>query len=186
MRRLVSLLAALLVAGTLLAVPGSAQAARLPSKARWERDVARVMKTSVADLQRRVDAAGPRERLAINLDIDNTSLATTYERFAPVGPTLRLAQEAQSLGVAVLFNTGRLQKNLGRATRLLQEAGFPVDGICGRQDGQALRASKQACRARFRDQGYVLVANVGNRRTDFVGGGYERAYRLPSYGGKLS
>jgi hypothetical protein len=31
-----------------------------------------------------------------------------------------------------------------------------------------------------------LIANIGNRSTDFVGGNYLRAYRLPNYGGQLS
>ena len=30
-----------------------------------------------------------------------------------------------------------------------------------------------------------IIANVGNRCTDFVGGDYERAYRLPNYGNRL-
>ena len=36
-----------------------------------------------------------------------------------------------------------------------------------------------------RDKGFTLVANVGNNKTDFQGGGYEKAYRLPNYGGQL-
>jgi hypothetical protein len=45
--------------------------------------------------------------------------------------------------------------------------------------------SKQRCRASFRADGFRIVANVGNRSTDFVGGGYERAFKLPDYGGRL-
>ena len=37
----------------------------------------------------------------------------------------------------------------------------------------------------FKKEGYTLIANVGNNDTDFVGDGYERAYRLPNYGNRL-
>jgi hypothetical protein len=33
--------------------------------------------------------------------------------------------------------------------------------------------------------GYTVVANVGNRATDFEGGDYERAFSLPNYGNQL-
>lgn len=184
--RLAPLLAALVVALALVVVPGTAQAAPLPSKATWEADVATVMKGSVKRLRARVADAGRGEKLAINLDIDNTSLATTYERYAAVAPTLRLARAAQRHGVKVFFNTGRLTENLPRATQLLLDAGFPVDDVCGREEDETLRESKPRCRQEFRDAGYTLVANIGNNPTDFRGGGYERAYRLPSYGGRLS
>ena len=35
------------------------------------------------------------------------------------------------------------------------------------------------------NNGYRMIANIGNRRTDFVGGNYMRAYRLPNYGNRL-
>jgi hypothetical protein len=58
--------------------------------------------------------------------------------------------------------------------------------MCGRRHGETLAHSKQRCRARIAGNGWRIVANVGNRRSDFVGRHYERAFRLPSYGGKLS
>lgn len=184
--RLASLIAALVVALSPVALPSTSQAAPLPSEPRWEADVAKAMAGSVKQLRARVADRARGEQLAIQLDIDNTSLATTYERYAAVAPTLRLARAAQRNGVKVFFNTGRLTENLPRATQLLLDAGFPVDDICGREEDQTLRESKPGCRQRFRDAGYTLVANIGNNPTDFRGGGYERAYRLPSYGGRLS
>ena len=35
------------------------------------------------------------------------------------------------------------------------------------------------------DRGFTIIANVGNRSTDFVGKNYERAFKLPSYGNRL-
>jgi hypothetical protein len=61
-----------------------------------------------------------------------------------------------------------------------------VAGICGRRDGEGLVHSKTRCRSHYVDLGYTLVANVGNRATDFEGGYYERAYRLPNYDNQLT
>jgi hypothetical protein len=36
------------------------------------------------------------------------------------------------------------------------------------------------------DEGYTIVANVGNRSTDFLGGSYQRAFRLPDYALQLA
>jgi predicted secreted acid phosphatase len=137
-------------------------------------------------LDQQVAAEGDR-RLAINLDIDNTSLATYYDRGKPVARVLRFTRHARSEGVQLLFNTGRLTGGgrMARATRQLEAAGYVVTEICGRRSGESLTHSKQRCRAHFAHEGYTLVANVGNRSTDFTGSGYQRAYRLPNYGNQL-
>ena len=33
--------------------------------------------------------------------------------------------------------------------------------------------------------GFTIIANIGNRTTDFYGNNYEKAYRLPNYGNRL-
>ncbi|MFI1828874.1 hypothetical protein ACH41E_20840 [Streptomyces sp. NPDC020412] len=35
-------------------------------------------------------------------------------------------------------------------------------------------------------KGYTIIANIGNRPTDLVGGHAERTFKLPDYGGKLT
>jgi hypothetical protein len=133
---------------------------------------------------RAAQGGGP---LAVNVDIDNTALATDYTKQEPVRPVRRFARQADALGMAVFFNTARPRGDgrLRRVGRVLRAAGFPVSGICGKRPGERKVQSKQRCRQRFIDRGYTLVVNVGNRRTDFVGGGYEHGIRLPSYGGLL-
>ncbi len=128
-------------------------------------------------------------KLAINFDIDNTSLASHYDSGAPVAVTLRYAKHARAHGVNLLFNTGR-ERGDGRMTQGSRPAAQ------GRLRGQArsaaappVRASshgKQRCRRHFVNEGYTIIANVGNRSTDFTGGNYERAFRLPNYGNQLS
>ncbi len=186
MRRLLTTLLALLLTGTLLGTTPTAHAARMPSKRTWQAQNAKIMRGSVGWLRERVADSSPGEKLAINLDIDNTSLASYYAPGKPIRPTLRLARVADSLGVKVLFNTARPEKGKRGAVRELRRAGFPVYGICARAEGLSVVEGKQDCRARFRKRGYTLVVNVGNRLTDFEGGGYEKGYKLRSYGGRLS
>ena len=161
-----------------------AGAAALPSKSQWRADVREAMHGSVTYLDQRVAEGG--RPLAIVLDIDNTSLASHYGWPEPVRPTLRFARHAHALGVGVFFVTGRYQDSLGGARRALRKAGYTVTGMCGRRHGETLTHSKQRCRRQLTRAGWRIIANVGNRRTDLVGGNYERGYRLPSYGGRLS
>ena len=166
-----------------LAAP--AQAAT-PSKAQWLSDVNAAMQGSKTFVKNRVGDGG--RKLAVNLDIDNTSLATYYDSGKAVARVLDFTQYARSRGVVLLFNTGRLKGNgrLLRAKRQLNAAGYPVTRICGRSSShESLAHSKQRCRQSFVDAGYTVIANVGNRATDFTGGNYERAFRLPNYHNQL-
>lgn len=181
-RRLVQAVA--LVAATIpFAVPVPAQAAEVPSKQQWLSDTRQAMDGSRSYVGRRVERGG--HRLAVNLDIDNTSLATYYDRGAAVPVVLRFARYARSQGVSLLFNTGRERGHLAGVARSLRRVGYDVKEICGRRPGESLSHSKQRCRRHFVAEGYTIIANVGNRSTDFTGGNYERAFRLPSYGGAL-
>jgi predicted secreted acid phosphatase len=98
---------------------------------------------------------------------------------------LRFAKYAQKRGVAVVFNTGRREDALAKPSAWLRAAGYPVAGMCGRRAGEAVAVSKQRCRQQYVDAGYTIIANVGNRSTDFVGGNYERAFKLPNYNNRL-
>lgn len=181
MRRALLVLLALLA--PLLATP-TAGAAALPSKAQWQADVRQAMRGSIAYLDQRVQQGGG--PFAIVLDIDNTSLATEYAWPRPVRPTRRFARHAHDLGIAVFFVTGRHQGTLRSPRRALKEAGYPVSGMCGRRHGEGLAHGKQRCRRHITRAGWRIIADVGNHRSDLVGGNYERGFRLPSYGGRLS
>ena len=92
-----------------------------------------------------------------------------------------------SRGVVLLFNTGRYGSRLDESATELESAGYPVQEVCGRRSASdALARSKQRCRRHFVDEGYTIIANIGNNATDFVGKNYERAFRLPSYHNKLT
>lgn len=178
------LILVLLVTGVAASSPAEAAFKKsLPSKKQWYAQVSRAMKPAFPYLKRR--AASGQKNLAINLDIDNVSLASFYDRKAPIPDTLRLAKLARKLGVKVYFNSGRNAAKLAEVAPLLEAAGFSPSGYCGRYDGESLAISKQRCRQEFVSLGQTIIINVGNNDTDFVGTNYELGIRLPNYGKRL-
>lgn len=184
-RRLVPVVVALLALTGASLTPAEAAKGSLPSARKWKADVATVMTGSRAWLTDRVAAEQRRDRprrLAINFVIDNSAIASKYLQGKATPRVYGFAMHAHRQGVALLFNTARVGKQLKKARRLLVKAGYVVDGLCGRSSTRIpLVKGKQHCRTKFAADGYVLIGNVGNRPTDFRGGGYERAFRLPNY-----
>jgi acid phosphatase class B len=165
---------------------GSTAMGPLPSAAQWQADVRAVYAKKRPGAYLTERAASGDKRLAVVLDIDNTSLATHYAWPKAIKRTLKLTRKAESRGMAVVFVTGRFEDSLANVTQALDAAGYHHDGICGRRHGEPIADGKQRCRAQYAAQGWTFVLNVGNRRTDFIGGDYERKLRLPDYGGALS
>lgn len=155
----------------------------VPTRDEWLADVKAAMQGSRAYVRER--AASGDKMLAINFDIDNTVIATYYDGGGAIPQMLRFSNLLKRKGVAMLFNTGRSADQRERTLDELRDAGYPVAKLCLRKAGEALAHGKQRCRSKFVKRGYTLIANIGNRDTDFEGGGYERAYRLPNYDGEL-
>jgi predicted secreted acid phosphatase len=155
---------------------------KVPTRAQWLADVKAAMKGSRGYVRQRVAAKGADEKLAVNFDIDNTVLATYYDGGGAIPQMLRFSKLLDRLDVDLVFNTGRLANQQQRTIEQLTRAGFPVAQVCLRNKGETLPVGKQRCRDSFIDDGYTLIANVGNNDTDFIGDGYERAFRLPNYG----
>jgi hypothetical protein len=169
---------------TVLSSPAEAA---VPSKSRWLADVHHAMAGSRAYVHRTVAHGG--SRLAVNLDIDNTSLASHYDYGRRVPDVLRFARYARARGVVLLFNTGRIRGDgrLIHAKHELMRAGYAVGEVCGRtSSAEGLAQGKRRCRRHFVAEGYTIIANVGNRSTDFAGGNYRRAFRLPNYHNQLA
>ncbi|MGH3330931.1 MAG: HAD family acid phosphatase [Nocardioidaceae bacterium] len=183
LRLLVGALSCTILLTTWAASPGEAS---VPSKRAWLTDVSQAMSGSQRYVDNRVARDG--RKPAVNFDIDNSTLATHYDPGKAIAVVLRFANNARRDGVKLLFNTGRHRGDgrLIQAKRQLTNAGYKVAEICGRQRGEPLTHSKQRCRRHFVSEGYTLIANLGNRRTDFTGGNYERAFRLPNYNNQLS
>ncbi|WP_234025116.1 MULTISPECIES: HAD family acid phosphatase [unclassified Streptomyces] len=180
------------VLGALVALPLPAQAAvrpeSLPSKSEWLKDVAPVAASLQDYLTHRLAGGKSNEKPAIVLDIDNTSLATHYDRGKPIEAILKATEYAHEHGAAVLFASYRDPNEQDATTRELTAAGYTVDGLCLKPHGDSPGKAqvKLGCRKKYESQGYTLVANVGNRSTDLEGGHYEKGFKLPDYDGQLS
>ncbi|MER7585710.1 HAD family acid phosphatase [Kitasatospora sp. NPDC097691] len=128
---------------------------------------------------------------AIVFDIDNTTLATHFHPFAMPGiqPVVELAQYAHSRGVAIIFITARVDFIEAITRSSLQSAGYTVDELHGRGIGDLFKSVQQYKtdeRIKVENEGYTIIASVGNNWTDLNGGHAERTFKLPDYDGLLS
>ncbi|HTW80924.1 MAG TPA: HAD family acid phosphatase [Terracidiphilus sp.] len=147
---------------------------------------------AIAFLQKRVTTQRPNEKLALVLDIDETSLSNYAEMLqqhylwddkvfdawvntaqAPAIPgTLRIDKEAIQLGVAVFFITGRPEDQRAATERNLRAVGYEWKSLTMRaptEAGETAEVYKSAARARIAAQGYTIVLNVGDQWSDLKG-----------------
>lgn len=156
-------------------------------------DLDRQADLAIAFLRERATHRAPGEKLAVVLDIDETTLSnweemnkadfaydnTAFNKWveegkAPAIPgTLRLVKEAQKLGIGIVFLTGRPESQRAVTERNLRAQGF--DGwqqLILRQPAQAKDTAlvyKSAERTKLVAQGYKLVLNVGDQWSDLRG-----------------
>ncbi|NBM15486.1 HAD family acid phosphatase [Streptomyces sp. GC420] len=175
------------------ATTGTAAAAADIDYAAWQRDVRAVIDQALPYVeQRTANASG--EKTAIVFDVDNTTLETDfhewYELPTPaVQASLELATYAKSRGAAVFFVTARPGIIHSLTKYNLKSEGYPLDGLYVRDLPDLfdeVSEYKTRKRAEIEAQGYTIIANVGNRSTDLVGGHAERTFKLPDYDGALS
>lgn len=159
-----------------------------------------------AALDRAVASRKPNERLAVVLDIDETSLSgfcelrredygfflaqmnhwmSTPEAAAPIPGTLRLFNKARSEGVDVFFITGRWDELREATARNLELAGFKGwKGLALRQGPQKQMATatyKSQERQKIVDAGYRIVLNMGDQWSDLNGDARgETSVKLPN------
>jgi acid phosphatase len=148
---------------------------------------------AIAFLQRRVARAKPGEKLALVLDIDETSLSNWAEEMqddfgyiaedwnrwvekkqAPaIEGTLRLYNEAQKHKVAVFFITGRTSAQEPATVENLKSAGYrDWAGLAMRgpnPSGQTVAQYKSGERKKIVDAGYRIILNVGDQMSDLTG-----------------
>ena len=148
---------------------------------------------AIAVLRTRAAHRRPQEKLALVLDIDETSLSN-YEEMAKAGfaydsavfnawinsakapaipGTLRLYNEAQKLGVSVFFITGRADSERQATERNLREQGYQnwqqLYLRPAAQASQPVYVFKSGARAAIAAQGYTLALNVGDQWSDDKG-----------------
>ena len=159
----------------------------------YEASLARQDAVAMVDLERAVGRAPRSEKLAMVLDIDETSLSNYQEMAAkdfgfvrkdwdswaeeakdPAIPgTLKLEEKAEKLGVAVFFITGRNYKLRAATEKNLREAGYANwAGLTLRSKDEVHEATipyKSAARGRIVAAGYRIVLNVGDQWSDLKG-----------------
>jgi hypothetical protein len=148
---------------------------------------------AIAILRARAAHRRPNEKLALVLDIDETSLSN-YEEMAKadfaydsavfhswikeakataIPGTLRLFQEAQRLNVSVFFITGRAESEREATERNLREQGYQnwqqLFMRSPAQISQPVQIFKSGARAAVAAQGYRMVLNVGDQWSDDKG-----------------
>ncbi|MER5522156.1 HAD family acid phosphatase [Streptomyces sp. NPDC002763] len=160
--------------------------------ATWQQDCQSVMDQALPYLKQRIAAAKPGERQAIVFDIDNTTLETDYGFSFPQPankPVLNVARYAQEHGVSLFFVTARPGIIYLPTEYNLEHDGYDVSGLYVRGLFDLFKdvaAYKTAQRVDIENNGYTIIANIGNSATDLSGGHAEKTYKLPDYDGQLS
>ena len=145
-----------------------------------------------------------KKKLAIVLDIDETSLSNyqsitelnfggTLEEIRQaemkgndpvIAATLKLYQFAKTHGVAVFFITGRHEDELASTTANLQKAGYANwDGLILKPQqyaGKSASVYKTAIRKELTDKGYDIILNIGDQKSDVIGGYADKSFKLPN------
>lgn len=148
---------------------------------------------AMAFLERRVAHHRPQEKLAMILDIDETTLSNYVEetgadfaykpdafdawvqsaQAAAIPGTLRLYKEAQKLGVAIFFITGRGENERIATERNLREQGFDNWKLLvmrpANHGAQTIGEYKAVVRGQIVKDGYTLTLNVGDQWSDLRG-----------------
>ena len=159
----------------------------------YAKDLDRQADRAIAFLRIRAANHHPQEKLALVLDIDETTLSNYRQLLkadfgydknaftawvesaqAPAIPgTLRLYQEAKRLGVSVFFLTGRAEDQRAATEQNLRSRGFQDwQRLIMRLPAQASATAleyKSAARAAIAAQGYRIVLNVGDQWSDLRG-----------------
>jgi acid phosphatase len=100
----------------------------------------------------------------------------------PIKPTLQLARRARELGLAVFFITGRGEVSREATEKNLRAAGYEWTALAMKSAAAPKAAAdfKPPERRKIEEQGYRIVANIGDQESDLAGGYAERTFKLPN------
>jgi hypothetical protein len=174
----------------------------------YDQDLKKVGRAAGRYLKKRVAALrarpGPTGKLALVLDVDETSLSNysyisstnfsgTLLQLAlavvgandpPIEPTLDLYNLAQRKGVKVFFITGRpesIPQVREQTEGNLESAGYEDwAGLTLNPGGEGTVEYKSGERAQIEKKGFRIILNVGDQESDLQGGHADRAFKLPN------
>ncbi len=209
-RRLAALLVLVLIAAVALAA-GGARAAHgvLPAdrviaykdSGAWDRAIARQAGRARSYVAARARRATRPSKLALVLDIDDTSLSTyacqkpdfsaarlagcvVGAKLPAIRPTLALYRFARAKGVTVVFITGRPASIKALTVSNLRRAGYSGRDRLVLKPASYSKPSlvpyKAGARKALERRGLDVVADVGDQRSDLTGGSADRTYKYPN------
>jgi acid phosphatase len=164
----------------------------------YDRDVA----AALDHASRYVAALTPgASKPALVLDIDETSLSNwellehnnlmpsnilygRYQQGDVIPGALRLFNIAKEKNIAVIFLTGRNEATRGQTIGNLHRAGYRGwTALIMRTDKDVLETNarfKALQRKQLEQQGYTILATVGDQQSDLSGGHTGKAFRVPN------
>ncbi|MBR4674770.1 MAG: hypothetical protein IKP00_09925 [Victivallales bacterium] len=180
------------------------QVAEYYEKGDYIRDVTFIMRKATQYIQ---DVAKSKQyaKPAIVLDVDDTALDTyEYQRGMGFGhngklwhtwiamkrgkaipPVLEFAKEAERLGYAIFFVSGRREAQREDTELNLKAVGYPQwTQFFSKPDNYrapSVIPYKTECRRKIEEQGYTIVANIGDMTSDLDGGYALECFLLPNY-----
>jgi len=171
---------------------------------RYEKEIAAVDKEAQHYIAARISQRKPQEKLAIVLDIDDTSLSNYPDMVAMgfggtlkqineamnkgtdpvIQPTLALYQFAKKNHIAVFFITGRYESQREITEKNLTQVGFQHwDGLIFKAEDYhkaSVIPYKSSARKALEADGYTIIASIGDQLSDLAGGYAEKGFKLPN------
>ena len=170
----------------------------------YDRALARVAQQTERYLTERL--AGPPkpgQKLAIVFDLDET-LLSNLSHMRPLGfgyvpplwnewvatgtapviePVARVYHLAQTKGVVIFLISDRREKDRAGTEKNLRHAalgGYAALYLKPNDSPDTARVFKTAARKKITDDGYTIIANVGDQESDLAGGYAEKTFKLPN------
>lgn len=162
-------------------------------------DIDDVIKHALSYVQLRLEQPHSK-KMAIVMDVDETALSNyedmrtlnfggTKESQAEIKgnvpailPTLQFYRYAKSHGIAVVFITGRTEAEREITVSNLLQVGYKDwDGLLMRSKAnEKLPAEtyKTAMRKQLEDQGYDIILNLGDQKSDLNGGHADKTFKI--------
>lgn len=181
------------------------QVIRYHDSGEYDKDIKNVVNDAMRYLKIRLTRPFPANKQpAIVLDIDETSLSnyTDMKRLDFGGTleeiradedkgedpvikyTLKLYRFAKDNNIAVIFLTGRFEEERKATENNLRKAGYEDWEKLILRDGEYRKKPatvyKTAIRKQLSDQGYDIVLNMGDQKSDLAGGYADKTFKLPN------
>ena len=170
----------------------------------YNRDIEKTIADAMRYLKLSLEKGMPNNKKpAIVLDIDETALSNyddmlkmnfggTYEQIREaadkgtdpaIQPTLKLYRFAKDNNVAVFFITGRREAERDATSKNLEAVGYHAwDGLILRgkdHENDSAVTYKSAARAQIEKDGYHIILNVGDQKSDLTGTNTGKGFKLP-------